>query len=110
MPARTPEERILVARIAAAERWGRTKDRTAATADMRAGWRAKLAREVDPDGTMPPAEVERRVDDLVRAHMLRMSLKAKSARRKAREQAEIADQAEAELDELEADAELGAVS
>ena len=31
MPARTPEDRSLVAQIAAAERWGRTPDRTAAT-------------------------------------------------------------------------------
>jgi hypothetical protein len=82
MPARTPQERALVAQIAAAERWGRTPDRTAATAAARAGLRAKFAREIDPDGNLDPAELERRVDQLLRAHMLRMSLKAKNARRK----------------------------
>ncbi|MFD7157547.1 hypothetical protein ACFV9C_23315 [Kribbella sp. NPDC059898] len=99
MPARTPEERSLVARIAAAERWGRTPDRVAATIPARAGLRAKFIREVDPDGTLDPAEVERRADQLMRAHMLRMSLKAKAARRKARELTEVAEAAEAELSE-----------
>jgi hypothetical protein len=81
--ARTPEDRSLVAQIAAAERWGRTPDRTAATAPARAGLRAKYAREVDPDNQLDDAERERRVDSLMRAHMLRMSLAAKNARRKA---------------------------
>jgi hypothetical protein len=83
MSARTPEDRSLVAQIAAAERWGRTPDRTAATAPARAGLRAKYAREVDPDNQLDDAERERRVDSLMRAHMLRMSLAAKNARRKA---------------------------
>lgn len=81
MPARTPQERILIAQIAAAERWGRTPDRTAATAPARAGLRAKFAREIDPESNLDPAELERRVDQLLRAHMLRMSLKARNARR-----------------------------
>ncbi|TDO52616.1 hypothetical protein EV643_102455 [Kribbella sp. VKM Ac-2527] len=98
MPARTPEERSLVARIASAERWGRTPDRTAATAPARAGLRAKFAREVDPDGTLDPAEVDRRVDQLHRAHMLRMTLKAKAARRQARELTAQAEAAETELE------------
>lgn len=80
MPSRDPDDRVTVARIAAAERWGRTSDRTAATAPARAGLRAKFAREVDPNGTLSPAELEQRVDSLVRAHMLRMSLAAKRAR------------------------------
>lgn len=94
MPATSAPERTLIAQIAAAERWGRTVDRTAATAPARAGLRAKFAREVDPDGTLDPAEVERRVDSLVRAHMLRMSLAAKTARRRAREATDTAEAAE----------------
>lgn len=74
------DHRVLAAQIAAAERWGRTADRTAATAPARAGLRAKFAREVDPEGRLSPAEVERRVDSLMRAHMLRMSLKARQSR------------------------------
>jgi hypothetical protein len=80
MPAKDPESRALVAQIAAAERWGRETDRTAATEPMRAGLRAKYAAQVDPDGTLAPAELERRVDHLVHAHMLRMSLAAKKAK------------------------------
>lgn len=83
MPARLPEDRSIVAQIAAAERWGRTVDRSAATQPARAGLRAKFARQIDPDGTLAaadPAELERRVDHLQRAHMLRMSLAAKKAR------------------------------
>jgi hypothetical protein len=91
LPARTPEERSLVAQIAAAERWGRTPDRVAATVPARAGLRAKFAREIDPDGTLDPAEVDRGVEQLLRAHMLRMSLKAKAVRREAREAAGTAE-------------------
>jgi hypothetical protein len=82
MPAASPSDRSVIAQIAAAERWGRTPDRTAATAPARAGLRAKYAREIDPDGTLDSAELERRVDHLMRAHMLRMSRAAKAARAK----------------------------
>lgn len=88
MVAKDPEDRVLLARVAANERWGRTADRTAATAPARRGLRARFEREIDPDGTLAatqPAEVERRVDQLQKAHMLRMSLAAKNARRQARE-------------------------
>lgn len=99
MPARFADERTLVSRIAAAERWGRTRDRTAATAHARAGLRAKFEREADPDGTLTPAERAARADSLMRAHMLRMSLAAKSARRRAREAVDAAEKAEAALNE-----------
>jgi len=66
--------------------------------------RAKWAAEVDPDGTIDPAEVERRVDQLQQAHMLRMSLAAKQARRRAREQTELAESAERDLAGLGGDA------
>lgn len=99
MAAHAAEDRSIVAQIAAAERWGRTPDRTAATAPARAGLRAKFAREADPDGLLAPHELEVRVDSLMRAHMLRMSLAAKTARRKAREHLAAADAAEAELAE-----------
>lgn len=81
MPSRDPADRSTVARIAAAERWGRTPDRTAATAPARAGLRAKYAREIDPEGKLPAEELERRVDSLMRAHMLRMTRAARAARR-----------------------------
>lgn len=80
MPSKNPADRSVVAQIAAAERWGRTADRTAATEPARAGLRAKYAREVDPEGRLEPAEVERRVDSLMKAHMLRMTRAAAAAR------------------------------
>lgn len=75
-----PDSRILAARIAAATRWGTCPDRTAATQPARDGLRAKFAREVDPHGTMPAAEREYRVEQLHRAHMLRMAIASKKAR------------------------------
>ena len=57
---RPPHDRALVARIAAAERWARTADRTAATAPARRGLAAKFEREADPDGVLPPDERARR--------------------------------------------------
>jgi hypothetical protein len=85
-PPTTNEQasRVLSAKIAAAERWGRTADRTAATQPARDGLRARFAREIDPDGSLAaadPAELERRVRHLQSAHMLRMSLAAPQARR-----------------------------
>ena len=76
----TNNQRGLVARIAAAERWGREQDRAAATLPARRGFRAKYARVADPDGVLQPDELERRIDSLMRAHMLRMSLAAKKSR------------------------------
>jgi hypothetical protein len=76
----TPGDRSLAARAAAATRWGKTPDRAEATAPARAGLRAKFEREVDPDGTLDPVERAYRADQLMRAHMLRMSIAAKKAR------------------------------
>jgi hypothetical protein len=78
----TPEERALRARIAAAERWGRTLDRTAATAPARQGMRSKFEQLADPDGVLPPHERARRADQLQHAHMLRMALASARARRR----------------------------
>jgi hypothetical protein len=105
MPARTPEERVLIARIANATRLALTPDHRTLTANARRGLRAKFEREAlaaCPNAT--GAELERRVDDLQRAHMLRMSLKAKQSRRKASEHTAAADAAEAELRKLSGDA------
>jgi len=75
---------MLRARIAAAERWGRTVDRTAATAPARQGMRAKLEYEADPDGVLPPHERARRADQLHHAHMMRMALASAKARARRR--------------------------
>ena len=67
----TRAERVLLARAAAHTRWAKDDPR-AAMAEVRAKAREKLAREVDPDGTLPPAERERRVDALQKAQFARM--------------------------------------
>jgi hypothetical protein len=100
VPARSPEERSLIARIAITERWAREPDRAAATAPARAGLRGKYAREVDPDGVLTEADREHRVDQLMHAHMLRMTLRAKVARRKVAGMLVEASAADAALEEI----------
>jgi hypothetical protein len=80
MVARDPRERVLLSRAAAATRWAKTTDRAAATEPARRGLRARFAREADPEGILPDAELEKRVDQLHRAHMLKMSAAARRAR------------------------------
>ena len=100
-PARTPEERVLIARIGSAYQKAKHPDHVALTANARAGLRARFerdARELAPDAS--PEQIARAADDLQRAHMLRMTLRAKQARRKARENLATAEAAEAELANL----------
>jgi hypothetical protein len=98
MPARTPEERALVAQIAATARWDAVKDRNEATQPMRDARRAKLADEITAQlGELPPDELERHIDYRIRQHMLRMTLKSSQSRRRAREHLATARAAEAEL-------------
>lgn len=84
MASPDPRDRALIARIAAIERWGRTVDRAAATAPGRDGLRARFLREADPDGVLPSHERERRADELMRAHMLRLARRSAQVRRKKR--------------------------
>ncbi len=100
MPATTPSERAMVARIASAERWSRCSDTTAATEPARQAFNARFARQVDPDGTLPPAERARRAGHARRAWFQRLALKSAQSRRRARELTEVADVAEAELRSL----------
>jgi hypothetical protein len=77
-------DRAVIARIAAAERWGRTADRSAATEPARRGLRAKFEREADPEGALDAAERTRRADALMTAHMLRLARASAQARRSGR--------------------------
>ena len=81
---RQGHDRAVIARIASAERWARTRDRIAATEPARRGLRAKFEREADPDGTLDPAERARRADALLTAHMLRLARTSAKARSSAR--------------------------
>lgn len=75
----TPEERRLRAQIAANTRWSREDPIPNATRGQ-AGLIAKLEREVDPDGSLPPAERARRVENARRAHFQRLAFQSARAR------------------------------
>lgn len=75
----TPEQRSLRARIAANARWSR-ENGARQGAILRAGFIARFEREVDPDGTLPPAERSRRAQRAMQAHMQRLALASSKAR------------------------------
>lgn len=73
MPAPTPEERILVAKIAAHESWARTANRSARTAPARAAHDQKFLDAADGDPV--------RAAHLRKAYYQRLALKSAQARR-----------------------------
>lgn len=81
MAARDAQVRSTAARIANFDRWSRETDRQAATAPARRGFMARFEKQVDPDGTLSPAERARRAELAMRAHMSRLALA--SAKRRA---------------------------
>ena len=74
----------------AARAWGRIGGLTAwahndaetMTGAAHRGFRAKFEREVDPYGTLPPAERAARTERARRAYMLQLAAKSGAARRK----------------------------
>lgn len=100
MVAPTESERTLVARIAACESWARTPDRSARTAPARAALMARFEFEIDPTGTLPPADRAIRAESLRKAHFARLALKSAQSRRKSKALAAQADAAAAELANL----------
>lgn len=88
----TPSERRLAAQIAANESWAQTANREARTAAARKALDDKFLIEAGGD----PA----RAANLRKAHYQRLALKSAVSRRKAREATEVAEQAEADLDQL----------
>jgi hypothetical protein len=80
--ALTPAERSLRARIAVHTSWAQTTDRAARTAPARRAAVQRFERQVDPDGTLKPAERRRRAEQAMRAHMARLALRSAQARRR----------------------------
>ncbi len=97
MPAAVASERVLLASIAAHESWAQTPDRTARTAPARRALMARFERQVDPDGTLPPAERAIRAEHARKAYFARLALKSARARRRIGEATEDLAAAEAEL-------------
>jgi hypothetical protein len=71
------------------------------TARARATFAESFYAQVDPHNELDPAERERRAVAAKKEHYARLQFKSAVARRKAREQAEAAAAAEAELVALE---------
>jgi hypothetical protein len=81
----TPAQRSLHSRIAAAESWAATADRSARTAPARQALRdrfVRLARE--RFGDLPEAELVVRAEQLRKAHYARLAFKSSVARSKAK--------------------------
>ncbi len=83
MPKReplSPAERALRARVAAHAKHA-THDPKAAMAKARAVFLASFEQQADPDGVLPPAERQRRAEQLRRSHYARLALASAKARR-----------------------------
>jgi hypothetical protein len=70
-----PSQRSMRARLAAHTRWAREPDPRAATEAGRQAFLARLERDVDPAGVLPPEERAIRAEHALKAHMLAMALK-----------------------------------
>lgn len=79
MASSDPVERKLIARQAALTRWSRTNGK-AGTEPLRRGRMAAYARQVDPEGVLPPAELAVRIERAQHAHMVAMSRAAREKR------------------------------
>jgi hypothetical protein len=84
MPANrlTPSERTLRSQIAAHESWAKTEDRPSRTANARKAMLDKFELQVDPEGTLTPAERAKRAEHARKAYFKRLALKSAQARRR----------------------------
>ncbi|WP_432836162.1 hypothetical protein [Dactylosporangium sp. CA-092794] len=80
MPAKDPDERRLIATVAAHAGWAQTTDRTARTEASRAVQWRKFLDEVDPDRVLDPDERDRRALSARKAYYARLRLRAYQAR------------------------------
>lgn len=76
----TPGQRSLRARLAAHTSWANTADRAARTAAARKAADERFARQVDPDGTLPPQERAERAENARRAYFTALALRSTRAR------------------------------
>lgn len=84
----TPSERSLKGKLAANAGWAQCENRTERSQAGRDAaedkLRAKLIAEVDPDGTLSPAEREKRLKNARAAHFQRLAYQSAIARRRRR--------------------------
>lgn len=77
----TPKQKSLRGRIAAHSSWAQTENRSARTAPARAALLDKFDKQVDPDGTLLPAERAKRAENARRAYFAGLAFKSAKARR-----------------------------
>ena len=80
-PARSAAERRRIATIAALTKHSQCDSRSATEAARKASHVTRFEKLVDPDGTLPRAELERRVAAARKAYFLRLAHKSAVARR-----------------------------
>lgn len=68
----TPSQRSQRARIAAHARWAQ-QDGSKGTQAARSAFLDRFEQQVDPDGTLPPAERARRAESAKREHFTRLA-------------------------------------
>jgi hypothetical protein len=71
----------LISKLGAHAKWAACPDRTAATAAGRKAALDRFEREVDPDGTLDPAERAQRAEHAKKAFFTRMAIASAQARR-----------------------------
>ena len=79
--ALTPTERSLRGQLAAHTSWANTENRAGRTANARKAMLDKFERQVDPNGTLTPAERAQRAEHARKAYFKRLALKSAQARR-----------------------------
>lgn len=77
----SPSERSLRGSIAVNTSWANTADRSARTEPGRRSFLERFEREVDPDGTLDPADRAKRAEHARRAYFQRLAFQSAKARR-----------------------------
>ncbi|MET9339210.1 hypothetical protein [Nonomuraea sp. NPDC003804] len=80
----TPAERALRGRMGAHLSWANTQDPAERTKPGRDAFLARFERQVDPDGTLPAEERQRRAEHLRKAYMQELAAKSVATRRQNR--------------------------
>lgn len=102
MAAHDPTERILLARIAAAERWARTPDRAAALDPANKARDERFYRQVDEEfGPLDPEVREKLVAAKRTAFYTRLGLKSAQARRARGKAKQLEAEVESALSEVD---------
>ena len=81
MPASTPTERQLIARVAAHQSWASTPNRTARTAKARDAFLAKFEDQVDPHRELTPEERAKRATNARKAYFVNLARESAKTRR-----------------------------